>query len=191
MNWSQWAILAASMVGAATGLVSSYLAYVKHRKEKAKPMEEESARWNLMVRPFRPEYFLAELRRSIGEDIGVRLIQLRLTAPRGAFLFRAKYEPPGRYVRGDNIGASKIILGLDFKPVMEHGPGGLRSGDYSSITFFIGRPPKSRFRSSITRAEIVVDAEDISSARRHIRIKAKSHEIDWTASSTTATTVIS
>lgn len=191
MNWSQWAILAASMVGAATGLVSCYLAYVKHRKEKAKPMEEERARWNLIVRPFGSEYFLAELRRSIGEDIGVRLIQLRLTAPSGAFLFRAKYEPPGRYVRGDNIEASKIILGLDFNPVIERGPGGLRSGDYSSITFFIGRPPKSRFRSSITRAEIIVDAEDISSASRHIRIKAKSHEIDWTASSPTDTTVIS
>jgi hypothetical protein len=191
MNWSQWTILAASMIGAATGLVSCYLAYVKHRREKVKPMEEERARWNLIVRQAQPEYFLAELRRSVGEDVGVRLIQLRLTAPRGAFLFRAKYEPSGRYVLGDNIGASKINLGLDFNPVIKRGPGGLRSGDYSSITFFIGRPPKSRFRSSITRAEIVVDAEDISSARRHIRIKAKSHEIDWTASSTTATTAIS
>jgi hypothetical protein len=90
MNWSQWAILAASMVGAATGLISCYLAYAKHRREKAKPLEEERARWTFIVRSFpeAPEYFRAELRRSVGNDVGVRLVQLRLTAPNGASLHR-------------------------------------------------------------------------------------------------------
>ena len=159
-------------------------------------MDEEMARWNLIVRPFpeRPEYFLAELHRSIGIDVGVRLIQLRLTAPKGAFLSPGKYESsklPGRYLPEGNIGTRKIILGKDFNPVKVWGHGGLHYGDYSSITFFIERPPKSRFRSSVARAEIIVDAEEISSARRHIRIKAKSHAIDWTASNTTATSAVS
>jgi hypothetical protein len=196
MTWEQWAKGAAAgitMIAGATGIYTSIARYLRERR---RPRLEESRRWSFDVEPSSEEcWYKASLKRT-ETDVSapeMRLQALRIKSPRQSLL-----AAPTKDVRVGAVGysgswtpapeksaiAKKLVIAHDLKPVRVWNQDHIttRSLGYSQFDFFVSSPPKSAFwwqRSR--RVTITVDAEEISSGRRSIRIKVHSQVIDWSA----------
>lgn len=191
MTWEMWA----SGIAAAGAFAGAVIAALNYRREKNRPVDDENRRWSLGVNPTSGDgWHNATLKRNEAGAPEVRLHSLHLKSPRGSLLALPTVDN-----RGGNVGYAgswtpladkatvtrKLVVDRDLSSVRTWNADYVttRSLGFSEFSFFIS-PPPSRILSwqRSRRVTIIVEAEEISSARRRIRTNVSSQIVDWTAS---------
>jgi len=202
VTWDRWATLIFSFVAATAAAATAGVNFSRHRREKAQANGEEMRRWSLELSSESVDnWFPAELKRIVGGGLAVRVATIKIEKPRCSLLapeerirMAGLLPYSGTSVRSPNVSQSarklRLEKNLSEATRFDHSGSLNRVGEGHSIErFYVSAPPAglfSRWHSS-RRVTIIVDAEEISSARRSIRIKVHSQPIDWTARSPKAT----
>ena len=142
---------------------------------------------------------LALLRRKLGGSVALRLRSIKIKLPRGSIIaFGDRAKAVGALTRGHlssvapnmETAARKIVFERDLKPEtgVDLSPIKFFDLDHALTRFLVSAPTPSRWRRahSSRRVTIIVEAEELSAARRTIRIRVASQPIDWTTSNTKA-----
>jgi hypothetical protein len=194
MEWDRLATLIFSGVAAAGALIAGYVNVSKHVREVQHSSKEEANRWSLEISKGNDDHwFLANLIRNKDESTSVRLRKIELNLPWSSLLVSGEWSKPIDRKDGQRFpdfvpviktAARTLVFDHDLKPAISiRGGHGVKEG-YSLIRFFVSPPKLPRWTRSHSsrRVVIIVEAEEISSARRSMRIKVISQPIDWTAS---------
>jgi hypothetical protein len=184
-----WATLGCAAVGALGAAIAGYVNLAKHFRERNQASANEKRRWSLEIDPRQQgEWRPADLRRSELDAVKVRLLAIRVLSPRTSLIAFQEFVW-GTDGRGEPkpvlaSAARKLLIDQNLKNAWTWVPGqNSRTLDYSQFEFYVSMPrSESRLRKASRRVVITVDAEEISSARRPIRIRVASQPIDWSAS---------
>jgi hypothetical protein len=196
MTWDRWATLLLAAVAATGTIVSGYVNIARHwRDRNQSDTEEHRRRWSLEVETLSKNgWHLAHLKREVGA-IAVRLRSLNVEMPTKTLIAKGTLD-----LRVGNIGYSgsfvslpdlstatrKLVIdtNLQAERAWGHDHQTMLQLDYAMFDFFVSSPPAPSFwrRDKSRRVTITVEAEEISSARRNMRIKVISQPIDWSAS---------
>lgn len=192
MTWDRWATLGFAAVAAIGAVIAGYVNLAKHFRERNQAKAEERRRWSLEVEPpSQGEWRFAHLRRRELGAISISLRTLRVRAPSNALLATVSHDKRtglvgygGSYAPIPDLAtaARTLVVEANLHPARAwtFDRRTTVALDYSLFDFFVLSPPASSFwrRHSSRRLTITVEAEEISSARRAIRINVKSHPID-------------
>jgi hypothetical protein len=192
MEWVQFATLVLAGIGAAGAVATGYVSLARHIREAKQPAKDEASRWSLeMSTDVGGGWRLAMLRRKLGGSVALRLRSIEIKLPRGSTVaFGDRTKAVGAVTRGQlssfapnmETAARKIVFERDLRPEtgVDLSPIKFFDLDYALTRFLVSTPPPSRSRRahSSRRVTIVVEAEEVSAARRTIRIRVTSQPID-------------
>lgn len=192
VEWDHVLTVAGSAIAGAGVIVNGYIALMRYWRDGSQQALAESARWslNLIAAPRAEGWLLASLRRQTVGAPAVYLIRVTILAPRGAKLAptawsEKKKRPDGGYNNSELIpqtakSARALDYGRDLDPARRVSFHAIENLDHAKVSFFVS-PPESRRSAAATRFSVLVEAEEISSARRSIRVKVKTRPIALTA----------